>query len=62
MIGTGAHEALFAAVLGHVHPGEEVIIIEPYFDSYLPLVKSAGGVPRFISLKPVNSHVTRNKY
>jgi len=48
----GAYEALFTAILGHVNPGDEVIIIEPYFDCYEPMVKLAGGTPVFVSLKP----------
>jgi N-succinyldiaminopimelate aminotransferase len=47
----GATEALFATILGLVDPGEEVIIFEPFYDSYVPAVQLAGGVPRFYTLR-----------
>jgi N-succinyldiaminopimelate aminotransferase len=48
----GATEAIFGAILGLVDPGDEVIIFEPYYDSYLPAVQIAGGVPRMYTLRP----------
>ncbi|XP_063242912.1 kynurenine aminotransferase isoform X2 [Bacillus rossius redtenbacheri] len=52
IVTAGAYEALFATILGHTHPGDEVIVIEPFFDCYVPMVKAGQGVPRFIALKP----------
>jgi N-succinyldiaminopimelate aminotransferase len=48
---SGATEALFAAVLALVNPGDEVIIFEPFYDSYVPNVLMAGGVPHYVPLR-----------
>ena len=48
----GATEAIFAAILGLVDPGDEVILFEPYYDYYVPSVEIAGGVPRYYTLRP----------
>lgn len=44
-ITAGATQALFTAITAFVHIGDEVIIIEPAYDSYIPSIKLAGGVP-----------------
>ena len=51
VVTVGATEAIFAAILGLVDPDDEVILIEPYYDSYVPSVTMAGGVPRFLTLR-----------
>jgi N-succinyldiaminopimelate aminotransferase len=49
---SGATEGLFSAIMGLVNPGDEVIFFEPFYDSYVPDVIMAGGVPRFVPLRP----------
>ena len=51
-ITSGATEALAAAFLALIEPGDEVVVFQPVYDAYLPLIRRAGGVPRFVSLKP----------
>lgn len=51
-ITSGATEALFAAAMALVDPGDEVIVFEPAYDGYAPDVRMAGGTPRFVRLHP----------
>ncbi|MGL4543124.1 MAG: aminotransferase class I/II-fold pyridoxal phosphate-dependent enzyme, partial [Polymorphobacter sp.] len=46
IITSGATEALAASILAIVKPGDEVVLLEPLYDSYLPMVRQAGGVPK----------------
>lgn len=48
----GVTEALLAAIMGTVNPGEEVIILEPYHETYLPAVVFAGAEAVFVPLEP----------
>jgi aspartate/methionine/tyrosine aminotransferase len=55
---SGATEALAAAILALVSPGDEVVLFQPLYDAYLPLVLRAGGVPRFVRLTPPDWRIT----
>jgi N-succinyldiaminopimelate aminotransferase len=48
---TGATEAIAAALLGLVDPGDEVVVLEPYYDSYVAMIQFAGGVRRPVTLR-----------
>lgn len=47
----GATEGLASSILGLMNPGDEVILFEPFYDSYPACVALAGGVPRFVTLR-----------
>ena len=49
---SGATEALGAAILATVQAGDEVIILTPAYDSYAPMIRRSGGIPREVALKP----------
>jgi aspartate/methionine/tyrosine aminotransferase len=59
LVTSGATEALAAAILALVEPGDEVVLIEPFYDAYLPLVRRAGATPRFVSLEPPHWRIDR---
>ncbi|MBI6116356.1 methionine aminotransferase [Salegentibacter maritimus] len=47
----GATQALYGAITAFVHPGDEVIVFKPAYDSYEPDIKLAGGKPVLVELK-----------
>jgi N-succinyldiaminopimelate aminotransferase len=49
---SGGTEALAAALLALIAPGDEVVMFQPLYDIYLPLVRRAGGLPRLVRLQP----------
>ena len=49
-ITAGATQALMATILALVHAGDEVIVLEPAYDSYVPAIVLAGGRPVFVPL------------
>ncbi len=52
LITSGATEALSDSIMALVEPGDEVVLFEPLYDCYLPLVLRAGAEPRFVRLTP----------
>jgi N-succinyldiaminopimelate aminotransferase len=48
---TGCTEAIAAALLGLVDPGDEVVVLEPYYDSYVAMLQMAGAVRRPVTLR-----------
>lgn len=54
LITSGATEAVFAAILGLTDPGDEVIVFEPVYDSYVPNMIMAGVAPRYVPLRGRN--------
>ena len=52
VVTSGATEAISAAILSLVSEGDEVVLIQPLYDAYMPMVRRAGGVPRLIGLAP----------
>lgn len=58
---TGATEAMYAAVAACVRPGDEVIIFEPAYDAYEPMVRLNGGIPVYCKLTFPNYRIDWNR-
>ncbi len=54
LVTSGATEAIFAAILGLTDSGDEVIVFEPVYDSYVPNMVMAGVTPRYVALRGEN--------
>jgi methionine aminotransferase len=49
---SGATEGLFATLTAFVAPGDEVLLFQPAYDAYVPVVQLSGGTPKFVTLRP----------
>jgi aspartate/methionine/tyrosine aminotransferase len=52
MVTSGGTEALTSSLLAMIEPGDEVVLFQPMYDSYLPIIRQAGGIPRLVRLQP----------
>ncbi|WP_313534518.1 aminotransferase [Sphingomonas sp.] len=59
IVTSGATEALAAALFALIEPGDEVLCFQPLYDAYVPLIRRAGGVPRFVRLSPPEWRIER---
>jgi aspartate/methionine/tyrosine aminotransferase len=60
LVTSGGTEALTASILGLVAPGDEVVLIEPAYDSYRPIMEAAGGKVRTLVLQPPHWRLTED--
>lgn len=60
-ITNGATEAIYSAISAIIRPGDEVIVFEPAYDSYVPAVKVNGGVPVYVRLKSPDYQIDWNE-
>ena len=58
LVTSGGTEALTAAILGLVGPGDEIVLIEPAYDSYRPIAEAAGAVVKTVTLAPPDFRLT----
>ncbi|WP_234052290.1 MULTISPECIES: aminotransferase [unclassified Xanthobacter] len=61
MVTSGATEALAAALFALIEPGDEVVLFQPLYDAYLPLVQRAGGIAKLVRLEPPYWTITQEK-
>jgi aspartate/methionine/tyrosine aminotransferase len=61
VVTSGATEALAASLIALIEPGDEVLLFQPLYDLYLPMVLRAGGVPRFVRLTPPDWRISEEE-
>ncbi len=52
LVTSGATEALAATFLALIEAGDEVVVLDPAYDSYVPMIKRSGGIPRVVAMRP----------
>ncbi|HEY8289879.1 MAG TPA: aminotransferase [Acetobacteraceae bacterium] len=58
---SGATEAITACLMALLDPGDEVVLIEPLYDTYVPVVRMLGAIPRIVRLTPPNWDLPRTE-
>lgn len=56
-ITSGATEAIFDTLTALVHSGDEVLLFQPAYDSYVPAIQLSGGTPVFVTMRPPDYHI-----
>ncbi len=59
VVTSGATEAITACLMALLNPGDEVVVFEPIYDTYLPIVRMLGAVPKVVRLNPPNWDLPR---
>ncbi len=52
VVTSGATEAITACLMAVLNPGDEVVLVEPLYDTYLPVVRMLGAIPKLVRLEP----------
>ncbi|PPQ28669.1 aminotransferase [Rhodopila globiformis] len=58
---SGATEAITACLMAVIDPGDEVVLIEPLYDTYVPVVRMLGAIPRIVRLTPPHWDLPRDQ-
>ena len=61
VVTSGGTEALTASMVALLNPGDEIVLIEPLYDTYLPVVRMLGAVPKLVRLSPPNWELPREE-
>lgn len=61
VVTSGATEAITACLMAVLNPGDECVLIEPLYDTYLPVVKLLGAVPKLVRLSPPHWELPREE-
>jgi aspartate/methionine/tyrosine aminotransferase len=61
MVTSGGTEALAVALMGLVDPGDEVVLIEPVYDTYIPVIEMLGAIPKLVRMSPPEWRLPREE-